>query len=124
MHDFSSYIGIIGGGISGLTLGCSLRKYGINTIIFEKEPNLHDEGAGISISPNGLIALEHLDLKNELEKNSYKSSKVIFAKAVQSEGIKLNPNYKFLCNDWVWAKSLFKKKIRIPNAEFIRNNLL
>ena len=77
MHDFSSYIGIIGGGISGLTLGCSLRKYGINTIIFEKEPNLHDEGAGISISPNGLIALEHLDLKNELEKNSYKSSKVI-----------------------------------------------
>ena len=42
MHDFSSYIGIIGGGISGLTLGCSLRKYGINTIIFEKEPNLHD----------------------------------------------------------------------------------
>ena len=77
MHDFSSYIGIIGGGISGLTLGCSLRKYGINTIIFEKEPNLHDEGAGISISPNGLIALEHLELKNELEKNSYKPSKAI-----------------------------------------------
>ncbi len=77
MHDFSSYIGIIGGGISGLTLGCSLRKYGINTVIFEKEPNLHDEGAGISISHNGLIALEYLDLKNELEKNSYKSSKAI-----------------------------------------------
>jgi len=67
MNDFSSYIGIIGGGISGLTLGCTLKKYRINTIIFEKEPHLHDEGAGISISPNGLIALEHLDLKNELE---------------------------------------------------------
>ena len=32
---------------------------------------------GISISPNGLIALEYLDLKNELEKNSYKSSRAI-----------------------------------------------
>ena len=77
MHDFSSYIGIIGGGISGLTLGCTLKKYRINTVIFEKESHLHDEGAGISISPNGLIALEHLDLKNELEKNSYKSSKAL-----------------------------------------------
>ena len=77
MHDFSSYIGIIGGGISGLTLGCTLRKYRINTVIFEKEPHLHDEGAGISISPNGLIALERLELKNELEKNSYKSSKAL-----------------------------------------------
>ena len=57
MHDFSSYIGIIGGGISGLTLGCSLRKYGINTIIFEKEPNLHDEGAGIST-----VSYTHLTL--------------------------------------------------------------
>ena len=77
MNDFSSYIGIIGGGISGLTLGCTLKKYRINTIIFEKEPHLHDEGAGISISPNGLLVLERLELKNELEKNSYKSSKAL-----------------------------------------------
>ena len=77
MNDFSSYIGNIGGGISGLTLGCTLKKYRINTIIFEKEPHLHNEGAGISISPNGLLALERLELKNELEKNSYKSSKAL-----------------------------------------------
>jgi len=77
MHDFTSYIGIIGGGISGLTLGCTLRKNGIKSIIFEKENDIHDEGAGISISPNGLIAFEHLDLKNELLNNSYKSPKAI-----------------------------------------------
>ena len=77
MSNFLNHIGIIGGGISGLALGCSLRKFGINTVIFEKEPNLHNEGAGISISPNGLIALEYLDLKNELKKNSYKSSRAI-----------------------------------------------
>ena len=32
MHDFTSYIGIIGGGISGLTLGCTLRKNGRWTV--------------------------------------------------------------------------------------------
>ena len=39
MDDFSSHIGIIGGGIAGFTLGCTLKKYGINTVIFEKESN-------------------------------------------------------------------------------------
>tara|TARA_A100000164_G_scaffold257254_1_gene229320 strand:+ start:842 stop:1987 length:1146 start_codon:yes stop_codon:yes gene_type:complete len=77
VSNFLNHIGIIGGGISGLALGCSLRKFGINTVIFEKELNLHNEGAGISISPNGLIALEYLDLKNELKRNSYKSSRAI-----------------------------------------------
>ena len=77
MSNFLNHIGIIGGGISGLVLGCSLRKNGIKSIIFEKEPDLHDEGVGISISPNGLIALDHLDLKNELKNNSYKPSKAI-----------------------------------------------
>ena len=26
-----------------------------------------------------------------------------------------------MCNDWPWAKKIFKEKIKIPNAEFIRN---
>ena len=77
MSNFFNHIGIIGGGISGLTLGCTLRKYGINTVIFEKQPYNHKESAGISISPNGIVALDLLDLKNELEKNSYKSPKTI-----------------------------------------------
>ena len=50
-----------------------------------------------------------------------KCSKIAFAKAVRAEGIDLNPHYKFLCNDWPWAKKIFKEKIKIPNAEFIRN---
>ena len=59
MSNFFNHIGIIGGGISGLTLGCTLRKYGINTVIFEKQPYNHKESAGISISPNGIVALDY-----------------------------------------------------------------
>tara|TARA_B100000212_G_scaffold266599_1_gene206092 strand:- start:3751 stop:4890 length:1140 start_codon:yes stop_codon:yes gene_type:complete len=77
VSNFFNHIGIIGGGISGLTLGCTLRKYGINTVIFEKQPYNHKESAGISISPNGIVALDLLDLKNELKKNSFKSPKTI-----------------------------------------------
>ncbi|MBJ65422.1 MAG: hypothetical protein CML97_02865, partial [Rhodobiaceae bacterium] len=77
MDDFSSHIGIIGGGIAGFTLGCTLKKYGINTVIFEKESMASESGAGISISPNGVIPLEHLDLMDHLKSNSYKSQKGI-----------------------------------------------
>ena len=36
-----------------------------------------ESGAGISISPNGVIPLEHLDLMDDLKSNSYKSQKGI-----------------------------------------------
>ena len=48
--DYSGHIGIIGGGIAGLTLGCSLLKEGIPAIIFEKSPEETSHGAAISLS--------------------------------------------------------------------------
>ena len=36
MKDFSGHIGIIGAGISGLALGCFLKKANIPVVIFEK----------------------------------------------------------------------------------------
>ena len=53
MNDFSDHIGIIGAGISGLALGCTLAKEGHSSIIFEKNNELGSHGAGISISRNG-----------------------------------------------------------------------
>ena len=63
MKDYSSYVGIVGGGISGLTAGCALRLQGINAIVFERTDKVSEHGAGISISPNGLRILEKLGIK-------------------------------------------------------------
>ena len=45
MSDHRNHIGIIGGGIAGLTLGCALLKQGIPAIIFEKMPEETSHGA-------------------------------------------------------------------------------
>ena len=78
MNEFSSHIAIIGAGISGLTLGCSLKSMGVETIIFEKSSDISEYGAGISISSNGLIPLDQLGLIDEIKKNSFSPQKVIF----------------------------------------------
>ena len=65
-------IAIIGAGISGLTAGCALRKYGFNVDIFERSDSISEFGAGITLSRNATSLLRKLDLYDDLEKNSYK----------------------------------------------------
>ena len=69
--NYTHHIGIIGAGISGLTLACALKKFGIETIIFEKSKNISQYGAGISISRNGLAILNRLDIIELFKENSY-----------------------------------------------------
>ena len=64
-------VAIIGAGISGLTAGCALKKYGFNVDIFERSDSISEFGAGITLSRNATSLLRELDLYDELEKNSY-----------------------------------------------------
>ena len=78
MSDYSSSIGIVGGGIAGLIAGCTLQEQGIKTVVFERSKSLNTDGAGISISPNGLRVLEKLKLKDHFKKTSFAPNKIIF----------------------------------------------
>ncbi len=71
MSDYRNHIGIIGGGISGLTLGCALLKQGIPAIIFEKMPEETSHGAAISLSSNALRLLDRLDIYVDLKDQSF-----------------------------------------------------
>ena len=78
MKDYSSHIAIIGAGISGLTLGCVLKESGVPVIIFEKSSTASEQGAGISISPNGLRVIRNIGIENELRNESGNPKKVQF----------------------------------------------
>lgn len=75
MKNFSSHIAIIGAGISGLTLGCQLKKNGISVVIFEKSSTVSEQGAGISISPNGLQVLKKIGIYEQLKNESGSAKK-------------------------------------------------
>jgi perosamine synthetase len=48
-------------------------------------------------------------------------SKIDFANAVLSEGIGLNPHYRYLVADWPWVKSYLAGGYDTPNARAIRD---
>ena len=78
MKDFSGHIGIIGAGISGLALGCFLKKADIPVVIFEKSNDISEYGAGISLSPNGLRVLKALGIFKKIQRLSGNPNKAYF----------------------------------------------
>jgi salicylate hydroxylase len=77
VKNYSSHIGIIGGGIAGLTVGCALRLQGINTIVFERAEEISEYGAGISISPNALGPLQKLGIRDGFVDRSFVPEKAV-----------------------------------------------
>lgn len=51
---------IIGGGIGGLATAVALRRRGASVRVFERAPEVREVGAGLSLWPNGLRALDAL----------------------------------------------------------------
>ncbi len=78
MENYSEHIAIIGAGISGLALGNILKKNNIPCVIFERHSEISEYGAGISISPNGLIVLEELNLLKDIKNISGNPKHTIF----------------------------------------------
>jgi len=75
MDNYSKHIAILGGGIAGLSLGCTLLKEGIPAVIFEKMSEETSHGAAISLSSNALRLLDRLDIYNDLKNKSFLHSK-------------------------------------------------
>jgi salicylate hydroxylase len=62
----SSAVGIIGGGIGGLTAALALLRRGIDVEVYEQSTVLQEVGAGVQIGSNGTRVLYALGLKDAL----------------------------------------------------------
>ncbi|MEU3661217.1 FAD-dependent monooxygenase [Streptomyces sp. NPDC032940] len=57
---------VIGGGIGGLAAAAALHGAGLRVTVLERSPTLEPVGAGISLSPNALRALDVIGLGDEI----------------------------------------------------------
>lgn len=64
----NSPIGIVGGGIGGLTAALALLRQGFEVAVYEQAPELKELGAGVQISSNGTRVLYALGLGPAIER--------------------------------------------------------
>ena len=70
MEGGTVHVLIIGAGICGLGAAISIALEGHRATIFESAPQLHQVGAGIQITPNGVRLLRKWGVSEELEKKA------------------------------------------------------
>jgi 2-polyprenyl-6-methoxyphenol hydroxylase-like FAD-dependent oxidoreductase len=49
MEKHALHVSIIGGGIGGLAAACALQRQGIEVTVFERNPELREIGAGLTL---------------------------------------------------------------------------
>ncbi len=68
---FRGEIAIIGAGIGGLSAALALQRAGMRVRVFEQAPQLAEVGAGLSLSPTAVHALNFLGLRDTLARDAY-----------------------------------------------------
>src|ERR1700736_1701765 len=66
MEKHVLHVSIIGGGIGGLAAAAALQRQGIQVTVFERNPELREIGAGLTLWANGVQVLRHLGLADAL----------------------------------------------------------
>ena len=57
---------IAGGGLGGIATALALQQKGIESVVFERADQLRDGGAGLHIFTNGMLALAHLGVAEQV----------------------------------------------------------
>tara|TARA_B100000886_G_scaffold203232_1_gene140400 strand:- start:170 stop:1327 length:1158 start_codon:yes stop_codon:yes gene_type:complete len=116
-------IKIIGAGVSGLFLGCCLKRNNYHPIIYEKDLSLSLFGAGVNLSKNATLLLSKLGLKDELISLGYLPERVNFRSFNNASIIKslsLNKNSDdFISIDRRDLIDVMKKRFLSLNGEII-----
>jgi 2-polyprenyl-6-methoxyphenol hydroxylase-like FAD-dependent oxidoreductase len=70
MEIHTLHVSIVGGGIGGLAAACALQRQGIQVTVFERNPELREIGAGLTLWANGVQVLRQLGLADGHEQQT------------------------------------------------------
>ena len=74
-------IGVLGGGIGGLTAALALAQRGAQVTVLEQADAISEVGAGIQVSPTGFCVLKALGLDEALRATCVKGEAVEIGRA-------------------------------------------
>ena len=128
-------VGIIGGGITGLTTALALKKLGISSVVYEQAKELNEVGSGIWLQPNAIKILDWLGLKkeiaqegNELNKMEITNSQLVPFKKIKSEVVQDELGNKTIAIHRAKLQAILYKQVQascqvLLNKKYISHSL-
>jgi salicylate hydroxylase len=85
-------VAIIGGGIGGLTAALSLQHFGVPVRVFEQARALREIGAGVTITPNAMSALDFLGIGSALAEQAGETPRYFVRSAADGRELERGPD--------------------------------
>ncbi len=85
-------VAIIGGGIGGLTAALSLQHFGVPVRVFEQARALREIGAGVTITPNAMSALDFLGIGSALAEQAGETPRYFVRSADDGRELERGPD--------------------------------
>jgi len=85
-------VAIIGGGIGGLTAALSLQHFGVPVRVFEQARALREIGAGVTITPNAMSALDFLGIGTALAEQAGETPRYFVRSAADGRELERGPD--------------------------------
>ena len=85
-------VAIIGGGIGGLTAAVSLQHFGVPVRVFEQARALREIGAGVTITPNAMSALDSLGIGSALAEQAGETPRYFVRSAADGRELERGPD--------------------------------
>ncbi|MEJ7931635.1 FAD-dependent monooxygenase [Ramlibacter sp. AN1015] len=82
---------IAGCGIGGATLALALQRFGIDCVVLEQAQRLEEVGAGVQLSPNGVVVLKHLGVHEALATVAFEPRELLYRDWQSGEVLMRNP---------------------------------
>jgi salicylate hydroxylase len=91
-QHFDGPVAIIGGGIGGLTAALSLQHFGVPVRVFEQARALREIGAGVTITPNAMSALDFLGIGSALAEQAGETPRYFVRSADDGRELERGPD--------------------------------
>ena len=85
-HDRGRVV-VVGGGIGGLATALSVARAGRRVVVLERAPEYAEIGAGLQLAPNGLHALDHLGVLDDVLRASSPMDELRFVDGVRGRHV-------------------------------------